>query len=388
MHLADLGLKTLRYPMVWERTAPHHPDDLDWRWSDERLTLLKQQGIRPILGLVHHGSGPGYASFDTPAFEEGLARFARHVAERYPWVEDYTPVNEPLTTARFAGLYGHWYPHTRSDQSFAQILLRECRATIKAMQEIRKVQPAARLIQTDDLGYTHAAAPLTYQADWENERRWLTWDLLCGRITPGHAMWDYLRSCGITKSELCYFIENACPPSVIGVNHYLTSERFLDPNIRNYPEHMHGGNGRHRYVDTEVVRAAPDQRIGVGGLLLQAWERYHLPLAITEAHLGCTVDEQIRWLMEVWEQVHEARTMGADVRAMTVWALLGSYDWHCLVTRCEGYYEPGAFDVRSGTPVRTPLGDVVQRLALGEPVGSLRPEGPGWWEFVPQSEVA
>ena len=25
---------------------------------------------------------------------------------RYPWIDAYTPVNEPLTTARFSGLYG------------------------------------------------------------------------------------------------------------------------------------------------------------------------------------------------------------------------------------------------------------------------------------------
>ena len=47
----------------------------------------------------------------------------RAVAERYPWVEHYTPVNEPLTTARFSGLYGHWYPHARDDGAFLRALL-------------------------------------------------------------------------------------------------------------------------------------------------------------------------------------------------------------------------------------------------------------------------
>jgi hypothetical protein len=34
------------------------------------------------------------------------------------------------------------------------------------------------------------------------------------------------------------------------------------------------------------------------------------------------------------------------VRAVTAWALLGSYDWDSLLTRRRGNYEPGAFDVR------------------------------------------
>ena len=59
-----------------------------------------------MVGLVHHGCGPRYATFDTPVFERELPRYARRVAERYPWILDYTPVNEPLTTARFAGMYG------------------------------------------------------------------------------------------------------------------------------------------------------------------------------------------------------------------------------------------------------------------------------------------
>jgi hypothetical protein len=35
-----------------------------------------------------------------PSFATGLAAFALRVAERYPWVDAFTPVNEPLTTAR------------------------------------------------------------------------------------------------------------------------------------------------------------------------------------------------------------------------------------------------------------------------------------------------
>ena len=381
---AELGIKTLRYPVLWERTAPNHPDVLDWNWSDERLNRLRTLGIRPIAGLVHHGCGPHYATFDTPAFEQELPRYARRVAERYPWIRAYTPVNEPLTTARFAGLYGLWYPHGRSDQVFVQLLLRQVRATVRAMAEIRAVQPDAQLVQTDDLGYVHTTPPLQYQADFENARRWLTWDLLCGLVTPDHALWDYLRRSGATERELWFHIENRWPPSVSGGNHYVTSERYLDSNLNAYGAHMYSTNGTHRYVDTEVVRAAPEQRLGVGALLQQAWERYGIPLAITEAHLGDCVDEQKRWLGEVWQQADEARLAGADVRAVTVWALLGLYDWHCLLTRREDLHEPGAFDVRSGRPEPTELANMVRQLAAGRPVATLVPPGLGWWQTNPK----
>jgi hypothetical protein len=35
------------------------------------------------------------------------------------------PFNEPLTTARFSALYGLWYPHHRSDQSFIRAVLNQ-----------------------------------------------------------------------------------------------------------------------------------------------------------------------------------------------------------------------------------------------------------------------
>ena len=378
--LAGLGIKTLRYPVLWERIAPNHPDQLDWRWADERLNRLRDLSIRPVVGLVHHGCGPHYATFDTAAYEHELPRYARRVAERYPWVQAYTPVNEPLTTARFSGLYGIWYPHGHSDCSFVKILLRQVRATVRAMAEIRTIQPNAQLVQTDDLGYVHSTPNISEQAYFENARRWLTWDLLCGYVTPSHDLWDYLRRSGATERELWYHVENPCPPSTIGINHYVTSERYLDENIGAYDARMHCSNGSQHYVDTEIVRAAPHQRLGLKNLLLQAWERYALPIVVTEAHLGCTVDEQMRWLGEIWQQAELARQAGADVQAVTAWALLGLYDWHCLLTCQENCYEPGVFNVGSGQPESTALAHMIRQLTAGKPVASLIPPGAGWWQ--------
>nr|MDQ3309476.1 family 1 glycosylhydrolase [Gemmatimonadota bacterium] len=140
---AELGVRTLRYPVLWERTAPQGPESADWSWADERLGRLRELGISPIVGFVHHGSGPHHTSLVDPGFPEGLARYARAFAERYPWVERYTPVNEPLTTARFSGLYGLWHPHGRDGLTFARALLTQCRAVVLAMRAIREINPTA-----------------------------------------------------------------------------------------------------------------------------------------------------------------------------------------------------------------------------------------------------
>jgi dTDP-4-dehydrorhamnose reductase len=161
---AALGIKALRFPVLWERHAAASLDAVDWSWPDAALARLKSLGVRPIVGFIHHGSGPAYTSLTDDAFAEKLALYARRFAERYPWVDAYTPVNEPLTTARFSGLYGLWYPHARDRLVFLRILLNECRAIVAAMQAVRSVNPAAKLVQTEDLGRIYSTPKLTYQA--------------------------------------------------------------------------------------------------------------------------------------------------------------------------------------------------------------------------------
>jgi dTDP-4-dehydrorhamnose reductase len=376
---AQLGIKAMRYPVLWERTAPNGPQQAEWSWADERLERLRELGIRPIVGLVHHGSGPRHTSLIDPAFPEGLAEFARAVAERYPWVDSYTPVNEPLTTARFSGMYGHWYPHGRDNLTFARALLTQCRAVVLAMRAIREVNPAAQLVQTDDLGKTFSTPMLAYQAELENERRWLTFDLLCGRLVRNHPMWQYLHQAGIDESELEWFLENPCPPDVIGINHYLSSERFLDEHLERYPEDSHGGNEKHRYADVLAVRVCANGVAGPRVLLQETWERYQLPIAVTEAHNGCTREEQMRWFMEVWQGAQSARDDGADVRAVTAWSLLGAYDWNTLVTSASGHYEPGVFDLRGPRPRPTAMADMLRDLATGREPSHPVLAAPGWW---------
>ncbi|GAC1446242.1 MAG: hypothetical protein NVSMB56_03090 [Pyrinomonadaceae bacterium] len=376
---AGLGVNAVRYPVLWERTAPDGLETIDWTWADERLCGLRERGIRPIVGLVHHGSGPRYTSFTDPAFPEKLAGFARAVAARYPWIESYTPVNEPLTTARFSGLYGHWYPHGHDALTFARALLTQCRAVVLAMRAIREINSDAKLIQTEDIGKTFSTRTLVYQAEFENERRWLSFDLLTGRVNPTHPMWDYLCWLGIAAAELAWFVENPCSPDVIGINHYLTSERFLDERLDRYPVWSHGGNERHRYADVEAVRVCAEGTAGPYKLLGEVWERYELPLAVTETHLGCTREEQMRWLKEVWDAAVTLRREDVDVRAVTVWSLLGAYDWNSLLTRRDGHYEPGVYDLRAPQPRPTAIAKMICEYAAGREPRHPILDSPGWW---------
>ena len=375
---AGLGITGYRFPILWEKHQPTPDTQIDWTWVTKQYNKLQSYNIKPIAGLVHHGSGPAFTNLLDPKFPELLAAYAAKVAAQFPGIELYTPVNEPLTTARFSGLYALWYPHHRQDSSFVQMVINQAKATVLAMKAIRTVNPNAKLVQTEDLGKTYATKKLQYQAKFENRRRWLVFDLLCGRLNKKHPLWKYVIK--YTDEEtLNFFIENPCPPDIMGVNYYVTSERFLDDKYQYYPRHVVGGNRRNRYADVEAVRVNHGQPSGFKVLVKELWQNYKIPIAVTEVQLHCHRDEQLRWLRQAWKTCNELNEEGIDVRAVTAWALLGAKGWNKLLTG-GGEYESGVFDVRSGVPRPTALTHLIADIGNGVEEKYPFLKDAGWWQ--------
>ncbi|HEU5364706.1 MAG TPA: dTDP-4-dehydrorhamnose reductase [Hanamia sp.] len=386
--IAELGIRAFRYPVLWE--AHQHlseDEEIDWTRTERELNKMKLYGITPIAGLIHHGSGPKFTSLTDPNFPEALAKYASKVARKFPWLEYYTPINEPLTTARFSGLYGFWYPHHKEEKSFVRILLNELKATILAMREIRKINPKAKLIQTEDLTKTHSTPFLKYQADFENKRRWISYDILCGKLNDQEFFWNYLiDKVGIKGEELQFFLDYPCPPDIAGFNYYVTSERYLDEKIELFPPESCGGNGQHFYADVAAVRAI--KPAGLKSLLREAWERYHIPLALTEVHMHCTREEQLRWFKEAWDSCIELKKEGVNIKAITAWSMLGAFDWNSLLTREHKTYESGVFDVSADRFRPTAIVKLLQSLSdkgsYSHPVINEK----GWWhKSYPDSDT-
>ncbi len=382
--IAALGIKTLRYPVLWERCSGENA--CGWSWHDERLERLRALGVAPILGLMHHGSGPPGMSLLDEDLPAALAAHAAKVVRRYPWVQRWTPVNEPLTTARFSGLYGHWYPHRCDERSFLRMVAVQCRAILLAMRAIRAgnagtSSPGAMLVQTEDLGRVFSTHRLAYQAEYENERRWLSLDLLCGRVDRAHPWRQRFIDTGLPISWFDDFLDGEAAPDVIGINHYVTSDRFLDHRTSLYPARLRGSNQRDYYVDTEAVRIAlPPASLGWRARLMETWERYGRPLAMTEVHLGCANEgDQVRWLLEAWETALALRREGVNMQGVTAWALFGAMDWNSLLARRDHHYEAGAWDMMSFPPRATLLASVLESLASAGGFAGAVLDQPGWW---------
>jgi dTDP-4-dehydrorhamnose reductase len=376
--LAALGIRRARFPVLWEREALHGASAA-WQFSDQRLERLKTLGVDPIIGLVHHGSGPPDTSLCDARFPEGLGAFAGRVAARYPWVRAWTPVNEPLTTARFSALYGLWYPHARELGMFYKAVVHQVLATRASMRAIRRVNPRAELVTTEDFAQIFSTPDLADQCRYENDRRWLSLDLAFGRVDTHHPLRRELELHDVPARLLDELCAEPCVPDLVGINYYVTSDRFLDSRRERYSRSTWGGNGRQTYADVEAVRVRPEGILGHQAALESVWQRYRAPVALTEVHLACHREDQLRWLSEAWRGAEAARDAGADVRAVTIWSAFGAVGWNNLVTQPSGEYEPGVYDIRAPRPRPTALAALALRITRGEPHGVLVEPGAGWW---------
>ena len=111
---ASLGIEGCGSALLWERD--------DWAALPE---MARTQRLQHLQDIAHAADRRTASSRQRAApHEPARSRVARRslhdtpdqVAERYPLLDAYTPVNEPHTTARFSGMYGIWYPHHQSQR--------------------------------------------------------------------------------------------------------------------------------------------------------------------------------------------------------------------------------------------------------------------------------
>lgn len=369
--LAALGVPATRYPILWERVAPVAPGAYDYRWADARLALLDEAGIEPIVTLLHHGSGPRWTDLLDPQFPELFADYAAATARRYPHVRRWTPINEPLTTARFSTLYAAWYPNRFFDhRAFGRAVVNQVRAIALACERIRDAVPHATFMLTEDLqSFSAADDGVAAYVEHKRERMYVTCELLAGRVVDGHPMFRYLiDTCGIAPAELDRLVRRPQPPDIMGWNYYPNSERWLESD----------GMGGHRNLAAVDVPVA--EPLCLPPLLREAYARLRLPFALSEVHVMGNERERSRWLLQRLDDALEVRRDGVPVVALGAWAAFGMVDWTSLLRRRERRFEDGVYTFAGidGVPRATLVAETLSELAAGRIPG--KPLDRAWWE--------
>ncbi len=323
----DLGIRFLRFGPPLHRTFLG-PERYDWEFADLTLRDLRERGITPIVDLCHFGVPDWIGNFQNPDFPQLFATYAAAFAERYPWVQLYTPVNEMFICAMFSGMYGWWNEQLTSDVGFVTALKHLVKANVLAMVEILNRRSDAIFIQSESSEYFHADSPAAIgPAEKLNSRRFLSLDLNYGRRVDSE-MYEFLMDSGMTREEYHFFLHNRLKQHcILGNDYYWTNE------------HRVHADGR-----TE----ASGEVFGYSEITRQYHNRYRVPIMHTETNLreGPTGQEAVHWLWKEWANVLRLRNVGIPTVGFTWYSLIDQVDWNVALREQNGVVDPlGLFDM-------------------------------------------
>ena len=323
----ELGLHYLRYGPPLHRTYLG-PGRFDWEFADLTLADLRSRDIIPILDLCHFGVPDWIGDFQNPDFPQLFALYAGAFAERYPWVQLYTPINEMFVCAVFSAMYGWWNEQLKSDRAFVTALKHLVKANVMAMTEILKRRPDAIFIQSESSEYFHADSPAAiHAAELRNRWRFLSLDLNYGNRVNSD-MYEYLLDHGMSREEYDWFLTHRLKHHcILGNDYYITNE--------------------HR-VFADGHTEASGEVFGYTEITRQYHERYGLPIMHTETNMkeGATGQEAVQWLWKEWANVLRIRNVGIPTVGFTWYSLTDQMDWDtALRERNDRVHPVGLFDL-------------------------------------------
>jgi beta-glucosidase/6-phospho-beta-glucosidase/beta-galactosidase len=317
----ELGITFLRYGVPLHKTYLAD-GKYDWTFADLVFNDLKKRSIIPIVDLCHFGVPDWIGNFQNPDFPELFERYAKAFAERYPWVQLYTPINEMYICALFSAKYGWWNEQMKTDKGFVTALKNIVKANLLAMRAILKVRINAIFIQSESSEYYHAKIPKAIpKAEIMNSTRFLSLDLNYGRRVDSE-MYEYLMDNGLTREEYHFFLKNNLKHfCIMGNDYYVTNE--------------------HR-VNVDGSTEASGEIFGYHVITMQYYQRYQLPVMHTETNIkeGPNGDEAVKWLWKEWANVLRVRNDGVPIFGFTWYSITDQVDWDTALTADNGNVNP------------------------------------------------
>jgi beta-glucosidase len=315
--VVEMGIEYLRYGPPIHKTLIG-PETYDWSFADETFAELKRLNITPIVDLCHFGVPDWIGNFQNPDFPDQFCLYAKAFAQRFPWVQLYTPVNEMYVCAMFSAKYGWWNEQLATDQAFVTALKHIVKANVLAMASILEVRPDAIFIQSESSEYFHAENPAAIgPAEILNSMRFLSLDLNYGRRVDSE-MYEYLLDNGMTRDEYHFFLNSRLKQHcIMGNDYYVTNE--------------------HRVSDDGSTRPA-GEIFGYETITRQYYKRYSLPVMHTETNIlqGPTGMEAVNWLWKEWANVLRVRNEGVPIVGFTWYSLTDQTDWDSALREKNG----------------------------------------------------
>lgn len=360
--MAELGLKAYRFSISWARILPEGDGKVNEKGVEFYKNLIDElinYGIEPIVTMYHfdlpyalHQKG-GWANRKTiDAFEA----YAKILFENYgDKVKYWLTINEQNVMINHPTAMNPGKVPSKKElyEQCHNMFVASAKATLLCheMVENGKIGPAPNITAI----YPEKCNPLDAIAadNWESIRCWLYLDIaVYGRYNS--LVWSYLEEKGYTPTieDGDMDIISKAKPDFLGVNYYATATVAASRNdgtdcqARNGDQQiMIGEDGVYRSAQNDYLEKTEFgwlvDSIGLRVTLRRIYDRYHLPLLITENGLGAKDeltedgkihdDYRIDYLKRHFHQAKLAINDGVDLIGYCPWAFID------LVSTHQGY---------------------------------------------------
>jgi beta-glucosidase len=169
------------------------------------------------------------------------------------------------------------------------------------------------MFHVEATGMTRTARKdLAVLAQEEKHRGYICYDLISGRIKEDHLLFTWLVRNGASPDDLDSFCQNPIKLDVLGMNFYpqwSTKLLYIDKR------------GRLAFSETEPEGG------GFMELLTDYYERYQVPIMITETSAVGSDEIRERWLESSVAMIKQVRHNGVPIIGYTWFPLFTMVDW-------------------------------------------------------------
>lgn len=326
--LRSVGIAVAREGVPWP-LADQGGGRYDFSCLDPLIDAINRAQLLPVWDLCHYGYPDGADPF-APDFAPRFAAYCRAAAEyvvpRVRGPHCFTPINEITFWSFAGGEWGWMAPFGRCREQRLRLRDALCAAAIAGVKAIREVDAEARMLHVEPL--IHVVPPrdrpdLAEAArQEEDEDACHAWDVLSGRRRP----------------------ELGGAPELLDI---------VGCNCYSFGQMEYRAQGPH-----QALEPGDDRILPLCNLLREVWERYRLPMVISETSgLGKGRKD---WLRDVMQESLAAVDEGIDLHGVCLFPAVDMPDWHNGQWLHNGLCD--LVEQPDGTLRREPYAPVVEEL--------------------------
>ena len=292
--LKKMNMNAFRFSIEWSRVEPN-----EGAWNAEAIehyktyvAELKKRGIEPVITLFHFTLPTWFAAkggFEKRANVQYFVRFAeKMIRELGTHVRLIITINEPEAYAYESYHAGHWPPGQMNNRQMVKVLNNLARAHNKAAAAIHAINRRYKVSIAKNSAYVYAGDNALLSRKSASVMQYFADDYFLKKV---------VKSCDF-----------------LGVNYYFSN--------RVYGYRIHNPDERVSDMGWDLSPA------NIQFALERLYEKYHLPIIITENGLADEEDTHRQWwITQTLIGMQKAMDSGVELQGYLHWSLLDNFEW-------------------------------------------------------------